>query len=486
MKSFKLVFLLSMALVVQINAQNVGIGTDNPTGSLHVFQPNTISESTFTGSGLDDLVIVFDEMVNQPSNVSYKITLQNAGPVPNLIDVFVDGNQLFSELPIANEGIAIGPGLEIGFEALSGHTFGDAWSIDVSSGNLDQLIVKDDKVGIGIAEPNFNLDVDGDIGFTGDLLQNGIPYKPNLSLNDLEDGINNSTLLALGDLAGSMNNGTQNVFVGNNAGKNSSSGARNVYIGHGAGEFNQAGSGNVFIGNNVGSLLSENNTLKIHNNSSNLPLVYGNFDEKRFYINRNSSISFQEYFGFSADVQAGDYGGMYIDLRTSNQSNNCFPFYGFSINGAPKAWLEYNGSSDEIAFHNFSGNFVVKFQNASKPSGGNWLANSDARLKKNIKSLDSQEMLEKVKQMRGVSYEWDDNVTEYGRPEGRQIGFIAQELQRLWPEKIETDSQGYLMAAYGDYDAVYVEAIKALSEKVDQQEEIISQLMRRIEDLEKK
>ena len=32
----------------------------------------------------------------------------------------------------------------------------------------------------------------------------------------------------------------------------------------------------------------------------------------------------------------------------------------------------------------------------------------------------------------------------------------------MWPTKVKEDSQGYLQTAYGDYDPMFVEAIKAL------------------------
>jgi len=109
---------------------------------------------------------------------------------------------------------------------------------------------------------------------------------------------------------------------------------------------------------------------------------------------------------------------------------------------------------------------------ASKSSAGSWTANSDARLKEKIIKLDSKAMLEKVLAMRGVSFLWDDDVTGYDRPEGGQIGFIAQDLQQVWPDKVSKET------AYGDFDPVFVEAIKALAEENEV-------LRRRVSELEK-
>lgn len=105
---------------------------------------------------------------------------------------------------------------------------------------------------------------------------------------------------------------------------------------------------------------------------------------------------------------------------------------------------------------------------AYKNTGSFWQSTSDARLKTNIRTLDGRKMLEKVLSMRGVSYEWDDNYTGYSRPAGKQIGFTAQDLQKVWPEKVSVDKEGFLMTAYGDFDPVFVESIKELKNQIDQ------------------
>ncbi|MCB9336652.1 MAG: tail fiber domain-containing protein [Lewinellaceae bacterium] len=104
---------------------------------------------------------------------------------------------------------------------------------------------------------------------------------------------------------------------------------------------------------------------------------------------------------------------------------------------------------------------------ASKSSAGNWLANSDARLKKNITPLNSWEMLEKLLALQGITYEWDDDKTSSKRPEGVQYGFTAQNIQEVFPTLVEEDKLGYLQTAYGTYDAMTVEAIRALYQEME-------------------
>ena len=92
----------------------------------------------------------------------------------------------------------------------------------------------------------------------------------------------------------------------------------------------------------------------------------------------------------------------------------------------------------------------------------NVTAFSDERLKSDITTLKSS--LEKVLQMRGVSYTRNDNVEG-----GEQIGVIAQEVEKFYPQVVLTanDEQGTKSVDYGRLTAVLIEAVKELSELVN-------------------
>ncbi len=104
---------------------------------------------------------------------------------------------------------------------------------------------------------------------------------------------------------------------------------------------------------------------------------------------------------------------------------------------------------------------------ASKATAGGWLANSDARLKKNIEALDAEEMLNQLLALQGIRYEWNDDQTGNDRPEGIQYGFTAQNIQEVFPSLVSEDNLGYLQTAYGTYDAMTVEALRALNEEIE-------------------
>ncbi|MFT6336473.1 MAG: hypothetical protein ACJATI_003232 [Halioglobus sp.] len=110
--------------------------------------------------------------------------------------------------------------------------------------------------------------------------------------------------------------------------------------------------------------------------------------------------------------------------------------------------------------------FEVNSFFASKDGGGSWSDNSDRRLKKNIVDLDANEMLAKMLELQGVNYEWNDNKTGRIRQEGVKYGFIAQNIGEVFPDFISEDDKGYLVTAYGNYDAMLVECIRALNDKI--------------------
>lgn len=81
---------------------------------------------------------------------------------------------------------------------------------------------------------------------------------------------------------------------------------------------------------------------------------------------------------------------------------------------------------------------------------------SDERLKKNIESISDLDSLEKILQLHTVTYEWK-NIDN-----GRHTGYIAQEVEKLAPEFVNTDSRGYKQVSYTGFIPWITGAIKAL------------------------
>lgn len=99
---------------------------------------------------------------------------------------------------------------------------------------------------------------------------------------------------------------------------------------------------------------------------------------------------------------------------------------------------------------------------------------SDRRWKENIVKIDSA--LEKISLLEGVTYNWKDKEE---KGEERQIGLIAQDVEKAFPEAIKKDNEGYMSLNYDGLVGALVEGIKELKD-------IIQTLNERIAVLENK
>ena len=88
-------------------------------------------------------------------------------------------------------------------------------------------------------------------------------------------------------------------------------------------------------------------------------------------------------------------------------------------------------------------------------------AASDKRLKNNISNISSP--IEKIKQINGVNFEWSDKQSTYT---GKDVGVIAQDVEKVLPEVVTEREDGYLAVKYEKIIPLLIEAIK------DQQKEI--------------
>ena len=94
---------------------------------------------------------------------------------------------------------------------------------------------------------------------------------------------------------------------------------------------------------------------------------------------------------------------------------------------------------------------------------------SDLRLKTDINSI--ADALNKVKSISGNTFEWNENSTH----EGQDTGVIAQEIEALGlPGITKERDDGYLGVRYEKLVPLLIEAIKELSDKVDNLEQKLS------------
>jgi hypothetical protein len=68
-----------------------------------------------------------------------------------------------------------------------------------------------------------------------------------------------------------------------------------------------------------------------------------NFVSNKAFVGRNYQISPAEKFGITRNVTTADFGGMYIETKGHVGGK---PFYGYALDGAPKAYHYFDGATD--------------------------------------------------------------------------------------------------------------------------------------------
>ncbi len=71
--------------------------------------------------------------------------------------------------------------------------------------------------------------------------------------------------------------------------------------------------------------------------------------------------------------------------------------------------------------------------------------------------------MEKVSKLSGVTYFWKDSARGFNR----QIGVIAQDVEKVFPEAVATDEKGMKSVAYGNLVAPLIESVKELKKEND-------------------
>ena len=97
---------------------------------------------------------------------------------------------------------------------------------------------------------------------------------------------------------------------------------------------------------------------------------------------------------------------------------------------------------------------------------GDIVGSSDERLKTEIKTIPNA--LDKVLQLRGVTYKWKEKQEENNITETR-MGVIAQEILDIVPEVVTHDKENDRYGvSYGHITGLLIEAIKQQQEQINQ------------------
>ena len=97
---------------------------------------------------------------------------------------------------------------------------------------------------------------------------------------------------------------------------------------------------------------------------------------------------------------------------------------------------------------------------------------SDGRLKTNITPLKNS--LSKILSLQGVEYDRIKN-------NNHEVGMIAQEVEKIIPELVVENSEGYKMIYYENLTAVLVEAVKEQQEQINSLKQTVQELSTKLE-----
>jgi hypothetical protein len=135
------------------------------------------------------------------------------------------------------------------------------------------------------------------------------------------------------------------------------------------------------------------------------------------------------------------------------------------------------GANGNIILANLRGNVGIGTATPTQPlevvgtvQATDFVSTSDRRLKRNITSI--EDSLNKILQINGVTWNWLSDGTA-------DMGVIAQDVEKVFPELVVTNSEGRKSVKYGNLVGPLIEAVKTLKSENDE-------LKLRLERLEKR
>lgn len=310
--------------------------------------------------------------------------------------------------------------------------------------------------------------------------------------NNIAAGKIGTTNTSFGLLAASNNNSTNNTAFGVNALTNSTNlaSSNNVAIGYGA--MDNLGANNtaqcVAVGVNAfGSATTNSNSVAIgYNAAQGTTTGIDNTAIGAFALNNNSVGQQSTAVGRNALLSStGSFNiGIGYSAGTSiaaGTNNTCVGYQSDVSSGLTNSTAIGNGAvctvSNTMKFGNAS---VVNNYFSNTVNAVTFTASSDLRYKKEISPISPSLVI--LNKLQPVNYYFkteQELVTDKiksvafsgDKTNERQVGFIAQEVEKLLPEVVHTDIEGYKSIDYSKFSPFVIKAIQ-------EQQLLIEQLMK--------
>lgn len=269
----------------------------------------------------------------------------------------------------------------------------------------------------------------------------------------------------IGHMSGRANlSADDNVFIGTESGMNNELGGHNTFLGTYTGKSNVGGTHNTLLGYSAGSAVTGSSNTIVGSNSGLL-----NTGDNNVFI--GASAAFWNQTGSNNVIIGQNAANSY---SATAGSNNVFIGYeaGQNEGGSGLLYIANSDDSTPLIYGNFATDYMRIYGNLQATSISK---SSDIRLKKDIETLERSR--DKLLQIRPVSFYWDtENYPDYSFSSQKQYGFIAQEMETIFPNLVTTDNDGFKGITYIKLIPFMVKVIQEQQAQLDSQAKTIEQL----------
>jgi len=197
-----------------------------------------------------------------------------------------------------------------------------------------------------------------------------------------------------------------------------------------------------------------------------------NINDAQIKTNQDHPIYFQDgsaaqvYFtggsvGFGTDVASSDIHIKSSDSPFPNPTSGGITFENEDGSNEWQVW--HSNSFLSFAFENVRVAYISN-------STGDWVATSDERFKKDIEP--AADILDKVMELKTVKYRYIQNADDVPK----SIGFLAQDVQKVFPDLIHTEDGSQLALARADFGVLSIKAIQEQQQIIEEQQKQIDEL----------
>lgn len=168
------------------------------------------------------------------------------------------------------------------------------------------------------------------------------------------------------------------------------------------------------------------------------------------------------------ETQSGD--GSRLRFSNTHTDNNAWELFGLPT---------LQNSQDAVfnMFYSPVGNVMTLRGNGNVWFRGTVSQNSDASLKTNINRI--TQALNKIDQLNGYTYNWKDST----RDQSLQAGVLAQEIEAVMPELVTTDASGVKSVNYSGLLPYVIEAVKEQSNIIREMQSQLAEQQQLIQEL---